>query len=214
MMTPDMNPLQPDANQPSRSLPLSPMPPSLKSKATAPNNDPVPSAIQELLDLPPEALFDAFKNDPMEVLMAIMHEYFVLHMNLMQQSSDFNNSLRIMQLHDPDYLDYEQQILEEAKQQLLNHPEGDNSLDYWPVLLKKSKDQVKTKLEKELTGKTLVPPSTPPPSHGVLLEKGNARKGLPTKPTFTRAQIAKMTREDYLANEAAILLALKEGRIK
>lgn len=180
-----------------------------------------PEIATMLKALSPADALVLFEKDPVSFMLDLINAYFVLHSTAFQQSAEFQAALLALRQHDPAFVYYQQAILQEARAIVEQNgtpedPEGDGLVDNWITLLLKAKANVEARLqhsgmETPKNNLTVETTATPP---GTVLESSQKAKPKEAKKTFTRQQIAKMSREEYLKNETAIKQALKEGRIQ
>jgi hypothetical protein len=179
-----------------------------------------PEIATMLKELPPADALKLFEKDPVSFMLDLMNAYFVLHTAVFQQSAEFQAALMALRQHDPAFVYYQQAILQEARAMVAQQgnptdPEGDGLVDNWITLLLKAKATVEANLQQGNADVTnIVNTVSPQPTSGIALEGSQKTKPKEGKKTFTRQQIAKMSREDYLQHETAIKQALKEGRIQ
>lgn len=154
-----------------------------------------------------------FVQDPIHFIRQIIAEEAVKHLARLKEEAELRGTVNIFRKKYPDFVRFEPLILQEVAMLIQNDPDG--NIDPWDKLLEKAMGVFKQKFRAMMEDgglhnveKPALNSADPP-----FIEGGRNRKLPEQSPTFTRAQIANMSLDEFLKNETAIDDAMKNKRI-
>lgn len=197
--------------------PRMPMPASEASAAQADGaaENAAPQANEiSLSTLPAARALDLMIKDPVGFVQQIVASTTEKHLADLKEQAELRGALNAFRKAHPEAARFEPFILQEVISLIQNDPDG--VIDPWDKLLAKGLENFRQKFtatvnEEFAKGETAGTENMPQ----APFVEGAANRIMPeAPPSFTRAQIAAMSRSDFLKNEAAINEALKNNRIK
>jgi hypothetical protein len=182
--------------------PNDPTPVDLSTPTSTPKPEtPKPSPKDDLI---------AFQKDPVAFVRNEIDQAIKAHLLVANEGGQAQVAMQAFIQQHPDAQPVMNYILDEVAR--LIDSDDDGVLAPWTDLFNQALENVVTKFHGNLKSST--PTKAPKEPMNPVLEQGK----LPTKSvsprSFTRDEIGRMSPQEYLANEASIRLAFKEGRIK
>jgi len=173
----------------------------------------------------PEEQFSAFVTNPIQFVTAIAQsvvnsnaDHFLLDL---REEAEFKGALRAFRAAHPDAVPFETLIFDEVAKTIKSDDDG--VLAPWSELLEQGLQRFQLVFQETLKNtpellkaNNKIPselPSTEEKTAVAVMEGSGARKMPKALPSFTRAQIAKMSPAQFAENEAAIEEAMRLGRI-
>jgi hypothetical protein len=150
-----------------------------------------------------------FVQDPAGFIRQLIEEEAVKHLSRLKEEAELRGALNVFRRNNPDFARFEPMILQEVVSLIQNDPDG--HIDPWDTLLEKAMKNFSQKFQAMLKDGGIKPEieNQQPP----FVEGSGNRIPKELPPTFTREQIARMSLDEYLKNEAAIDAALRNQRI-
>ncbi len=188
--------------------PNDPTPADVSTSTSTP--EPTPPAPPKALTPTPKEDLIAFQKDPVAFVRNEVDQAIKAHLLVANEGGQVQVAMQAFIQEHPDAQPVMNYILDEVAR--LIDSDDDGVLAPWTDLFNQALENFVTKFQ----GNLKVPAKSPTPKEPMnpVLEQGK----LPTKSvsprSFTRDEIGRMSPQEYLANEASIRLAFKEGRIK
>ncbi len=168
----------------------------------------VPFSEVSMDSLPAQQALELLVQNPVSFVRKIVDDAARMHLWNLKEEAELRGAVNVMRKAHPEFERFQSLIMQEAATLIQEDPDG--VIDPWDKLLKKALESFKKKFQE--TVKESLPalqPAEPP------FVEGSGNRVLPEQPlSFTRAQIERMSLEDFLKNEAAINQALQEKRIR
>jgi len=159
--------------------------------------------------LSPAKALALFQQDPVAFIRAVVDNAAETHLAGLKEQAELHGAIAAFRKAHPEFQRFESFILQEASNLL----HGDNpATGPWSTILEKAMENFKEKLTRTIQENqpaTMTNAQNPP-----YMESAGNRIPTELPATFTRAQIAGMSMQDFLKNEAAINDALKNNRIQ
>ncbi len=167
-------------------------------------------------ELKAEAMLEALFTDPVGFVQSIVDSSAQTHLADLKDEAELNGALRAARRAHPEFARFESFILQEVVELLKT--DSDGIIDPWQDLLEKGFNKFQEKFKETVKNNPELLEnavgSQPIDSSNAFIEGSSARVGADPLPSFTREQIAKMSSDEFLANEEAIEKALKLKRIR
>ena len=160
---------------------------------------PKPNAVDERI---------AFQKDPVAFVRNEVDQAIKAHLLLANEGGQAQVALQSFLQQHPDAQPVMNYILDEVAQLIDN--DSDGVLAPWTDLFNQALANFVTKFQ----GNVKVPSKPPKEPMNPVVEQGKLPLKSVSPRSFTRDEIGRMSPQEYLANEASIRLAFKEGRIK
>lgn len=180
---------------------------------SSPENPPLPLPTSQNLDpasLSTQQALALFSQDPVGFIQKIVNDAAGYHLAALKEQAELHGAISAFRQAHPEFQRFSKFILQEAANLL----QRDDSVatDSWNQILEKAMDNFKQKLEQTIqeNPSAMSQNDQNPP----YIEGAGNRSAVEVPPSFTRAQIGKMSMQDFLKNEAAINDALKNNRIQ
>lgn len=152
----------------------------------------------------------AFQKDPVAFVRNEVDQAIKAHLLLANEGGQAQVAMQTFMQQHPDAEPVMNYILEEVAR--LIEEDDDGVLAPWTDLFNQALANFVTKFQGNLKGaSTPLPPKEP---MNPVVEHGKLPVKSVSPRSFTRDEIGRMSPQEYLANEASIRLAFKEGRIK
>jgi hypothetical protein len=159
---------------------------------------------------------DALLNDPVSFVRDIVAQSAQQHLGDIRQSlgnmreeTELRAALNAFRKADPGFEQFQPFIMQELMTLIHNDPDGVHAP--WDQLLEKAVANFRQKFQGKIEDELLRQQAGAPPPY---IEGSANRTPSPEPPSFSRKQIAKMSMDDFLKNEAAINAAMTSQRIR
>lgn len=179
-----------------------------------------PQQPQGLQALSPETIQQRLSADPISLMREVVAEEAEKHLIEMKEMAELQGALRNARKIHPEFRQFEPFILREVAELIANDPDG--VIDPWNELLEKGFYRFQEKFQQAVMDnpelvQSLHSASSALPAAGAearQLEPAGSRQATAQPPRFSREEIARMSLQEFEAQEAAINEALRQNRIR
>lgn len=163
--------------------------------------------------LPAAQALDMLMQDPVGFVQKIVSGTTEQVLTDLKEQAELRGALNLFRRMHPEFTRFEPFILQEVVTLIETDPDG--VIDPWDKLLEKAMQNFRQKFQQTVKEETLDAEKPGGSKQEPPFVEGAVNRVAPQpSPAFTRDQIAKMSMDDFLKNEAAINEALKNNRIR
>lgn len=160
-----------------------------------------------------EEIFQHLMDDPEGYLRELMNNVAQKELQLLREELELKSALQLAQQKYPEFKSFQQHILQELMGLVDEDPDA-VSLP-WPDLLDRGYERLQARFQEAMQNLPEQLAQATAEDVGKAFVEGNApRRPQPLVPSYTRQDIARMSLQEFLENEAAINEALKNNRIR